>query len=178
MHRHTSDRSTLLQICLGAAMAAAVLGVHTSSLAAPQEHTQSGGATAAAPAPFLLGTDPVSGEKLGSGAVSLTYQGRELRFTSKTNAERFQRDSATYLPKIDAEIVRTQLPSYPLQTCVVSGEKLGGMGDPINYVHLNRLVRFCCPSCKDEFLKDPQAHLKKIDAAVIAEQARDYPLKT
>jgi hypothetical protein len=60
---------------------------------------------------------------------------------------------------------------YPLDTCVVSGEKLaGGMGSPVDYVYQepgkpDRLVRFCCKGCIKDFKKDPAQYLKKIDAA-------------
>ncbi len=62
--------------------------------------------------------------------------------------------------------------SYPLDTCVVSGDKLegGDMGPPIDYVYKeggkpDRLVRLCCKHCIKDFNKDPAAYLKKIDEA-------------
>jgi hypothetical protein len=59
---------------------------------------------------------------------------------------------------------------YPLDTCVVSGDKLGGdMGDPIVFVYsnkdVNQEIKFCCPGCKPKFLKDPDKYLKIIKAA-------------
>jgi YHS domain-containing protein len=178
--------TSLLRSFASGITAIVVLGFAGPAVAAaPHDHGHGGhgsgvakpAAAPAAAAPYLLPTDPVSGQKLGSDAIAIQHEGREVRFANEANAKKFHSDPATYLKKVDAEIVRTQLPSYPLQTCVVSGEKLGGMGDPIDYVHQNRLVRFCCPGCKDEFLKDPRAHLKKIDAAVIEQQAKTYPLK-
>ncbi len=67
----------------------------------------------------------------------------------------------------------TVLPiAYPLETCVVSGEKLeaGDMGPMIDYVHKedgkpDRLVRLCCKGCIKDFNKDPATYLKKIDDA-------------
>jgi hypothetical protein len=61
--------------------------------------------------------------------------------------------------------------AYPLETCVVSDEQLGD--DAYNYVHKeagrpDRLVRFCCAPCVDDFKKDPTAYLKKIDDAAKA----------
>ena len=68
--------------------------------------------------------------------------------------------------KGDAAVIAEQLPGYPLDTCVVSGEKLGGeMGEPFNHVYQGRLVRFCCKGCVKEFGKDPAKYLAKIDAA-------------
>jgi len=60
--------------------------------------------------------------------------------------------------------------NYPLDTCVVSGEKLGEMGKPIDYIHKeegkpDRLVRFCCKMCIGKFKKDPAKYLKLIDEA-------------
>lgn len=60
--------------------------------------------------------------------------------------------------------------AYPLKTCVVSDEELGGMGDPVDYVHKqagqpDRLVRFCCKMCVPKFEKSPAKYLAKIDAA-------------
>ena len=55
---------------------------------------------------------------------------------------------------------------YPLTTCVVSGEKLGGeMGKPFIYTHEGREVRLCCKGCLKDFKKDPAKYLKKLDDA-------------
>lgn len=61
--------------------------------------------------------------------------------------------------------------SYPLKTCPVSGDGLGGdMGETIDRIYRekdkpDRLVRFCCESCMDDFKKDPAQYLKLIDEA-------------
>lgn len=55
---------------------------------------------------------------------------------------------------------------YPLKTCVVSDEKLGGdMGDPYVFKYKGREVRLCCKGCLDDFNKEPAKYLKKLDAA-------------
>lgn len=54
---------------------------------------------------------------------------------------------------------------YPLATCVVSGEKLGEMGEPYVFHHEGREVRFCCEFCKPKFEKDPAKYLKQLDDA-------------
>jgi YHS domain-containing protein len=55
---------------------------------------------------------------------------------------------------------------YPLATCVVSGEKLGGdMGDPYVIKYKGREVRFCCKDCETDFRKNPDKYLKKLDEA-------------
>ena len=79
---------------------------------------------------------------------------------------------------VDAAIVRAQKPSYPLETCVVSGEKLGEMGAPVEHVVEGRLVRLCCAGCAKDVAKAPAAAFAKIDTAVVAAQKRSYPLTT
>lgn len=70
-------------------------------------------------------------------------------------------------------------PAYPLDTCVVSGEKLGEMGAPIDYIHKeegkpDRLVRFCCKMCIGKFKKDPAKYLKLIDDAASAKTKGEH----
>lgn len=60
---------------------------------------------------------------------------------------------------------------YPLKTCVVSEEEIGGpMGEGIDHVYKqdgkpDRLVRFCCKMCLPKFNKEPAKYLKLIDEA-------------
>lgn len=51
---------------------------------------------------------------------------------------------------------------YPLTTCVVSGEKLGSMGEPIVREHNGTTVKFCCDSCLPDFEKDPEKYIAKL----------------
>lgn len=51
---------------------------------------------------------------------------------------------------------------YALDVCIVSGEKLGSMGDPIVLVHQGQEVKFCCKSCKPDFEKEPAKFLTKL----------------
>jgi hypothetical protein len=79
----------------------------------------------------------------------------------------------------EAQVIAAQKPSYPLDTCVVSGEPLAG-GDmpPVDVVHDGRLVRLCCKGCVKDLKKAPAGYLAKIDAAVVAAQKPSYPLAT
>lgn len=54
---------------------------------------------------------------------------------------------------------------YPLDTCVVSGEKLGSMGDPVVKSYDGHQVKFCCSACIRDFEKDKAKFLTKIDGA-------------
>ena len=67
--------------------------------------------------------------------------------------------------------------TYPIDTCIVSGEKLGGsMGDPVIFDYKGREIRFCCPACKPKFEANPDEYLKKLDVAIIEKQGPTYPL--
>ncbi len=71
---------------------------------------------------------------------------------------------------------------YPLDTCAVSGEKLGadavttvlsGMKDK----NLDGTqVKFCCAKCEASFKADPSKYLEKVDAAIV-KAAPTYPME-
>jgi hypothetical protein len=72
--------------------------------------------------------------------------------------------------------------AYPLETCVVSGDKLedGDMGPPVDYIFKqagqpDRLVRLCCSSCIKTFNKTPEKYLKLIDEAAAAKARGEKP---
>ena len=62
---------------------------------------------------------------------------------------------------------------YPLTTCVVSGDKLGVMGESVEYIYKekgqpDRTVMFCCKDCIADFEKEPAKYLQKLDEAAAA----------
>lgn len=129
---------------------------------------------------YPFGYCVVSREKLGTMGkpVVYAYYGRELRFCCSSCIPRFNKSPHDYLKKLNAAIVQQQLPFYPLDVCLVSGKKLGSMGDPFDYVHNNRLVRFCCRGCLEKFLRSAEKYLADLDNAVIRKQKTNYPLTT
>ncbi len=95
--------------------------------------------------------------------LDFVHEGRLLRLCCKGCVKDFNKDPKKYLDKLDQMIIEKQKPTYPLDVCVVSDDKLGGeMGEPIDYVYQNRLVRFCCKSCIKDFKKDPEKYMAKI----------------
>ncbi len=126
---------------------------------------------------YPLATCPVSGEALGSmgDPYMVNHEGRDVRLCCAGCEKRFTSDPAKYLAKIDEAIIAQQSEKYPLETCAVAGQPLGDMGDVINYVHNNRLVKFCCSGCEKKFEADPAAFIAKLDEAVIAQQSAAYP---
>ena len=58
-----------------------------------------------------------------------------------------------------------QRKAYPLKVCLVEGSELGSMGEPAEYVHEGRLVRFCCKGCIEDFQAEPLKYLAQLDEA-------------
>lgn len=129
---------------------------------------------------YTLDTCPVSGEKLGSKGrpVIREYDGREVRFCCAGCIETFEKDRQAHWKKIDEQIVTQQLMHYPIDACIVAGGQLGSMGEPVNYVHKNRLIRFCCAGCIKGFEAEPDKYLASLDAKIKDSQRADYPLAT
>ncbi len=130
--------------------------------------------------PYPLATCPVSGQKLGAmGDPAIrVIDGREVRFCCEGCIEKFEKDTRASFEKIDAQIIREQLPFYPLTVCVVSGEALseGGEDFAINHVAGNRLYRLCCKDCVEAVRRHPEEIRAKLDAAVRQQQRDRYPL--
>jgi len=133
-------------------------------------------------APYTLSTCPVSGETLGSmgDAIVKAYGGREVRFCCTRCIGKFEADQEGYWNAIDEKIIADQLPYYPAQTCVVSGEPLMDDGEDIsrNIVYANRLVRFCCKMCQKKFNANPAKYLAELDKAAADAQRPHYPIET
>ena len=63
----------------------------------------------------------------------------------------------------------TKAKPYPLKTCIVSGEKLGGMGAPYVFTNENREIKLCCKGCLKDFNKEPAKYIKKLDESAKAQ---------
>lgn len=116
--------------------------------------------------PYPLETCVVTGEKLGGDMgepFTFTYESQEIKLCCKGCEKEFRKNSAKYMAKI--EEAAKKLKPYPLDTCVVTGEKFGSMGDPYAFVHQGWEIRLCCKGCLKEFKKDPAKYVKKIEAA-------------
>lgn len=60
------------------------------------------------------------------------------------------------------ETKKEDVKPYKPDICMVSGEKLGEMGEPFVFVHEGQEIKLCCKSCKKKFDKDPAKYLKKL----------------
>jgi len=72
--------------------------------------------------------------------------------------------------------VKLKVKPYPMDTCIVSDEKLGSMGEAVTFTEGDQEIALCCGSCKKDFNKDKTAMLAKIHAA--AKKVKPYPLTT
>ncbi len=116
---------------------------------------------------YPLTTCPVSKQPLGAMGkpVDRVYNNRLVRFCCRGCVRIFKRSPAEYVVEVDKAILASERETYPLKTCVISGMKLGSMGEPIEYIVANRLVRFCSGGCVAGFFKDPATSLGKLEKA-------------
>jgi YHS domain-containing protein len=129
---------------------------------------------------YPLTTCPVTGETLGSmGAPEVKeYEGREVRFCCAACPEKFEQDLAANLTKLDKAIADDQRALYALETCPVSGDALGAMGEPVEVVVDNQLVKLCCAGCEKSLREAPAKYLAKVAEAAAEKQREAYPTDT
>ena len=54
---------------------------------------------------------------------------------------------------------------YPLKTCIVTDDALGGHGDVVAFVYQGQEIKLCCEGCREDFEKEPAKYLQKLSAA-------------
>jgi hypothetical protein len=78
-------------------------------------------------------------------------------------------------PMADQAKPEAKAKAYPLDTCIVSDEKLGA--DPgmktFVFTHEGQEIKLCCKSCQKTFNKAPAKYLKKLAAAEKAKKSGD-----
>ncbi len=130
--------------------------------------------------PYLLELCPISGNKLDSmgGEIIEVIDGREVRFCCAACPPKFKEDKTAEFKKLDALMIKQQIPFYPLKDCFISGEPLDINGSSVDFIYGNRLFRVCCNDCKAEFIENPMKYVPEVDEAVIKKQKKNYPLTT
>ena len=130
--------------------------------------------------PYLLDTCPIAGNKLGSmgDPIIEVIDGREVRFCCAGCVPKFKADKEAKFKELDAKMIAQQLPFYPLDECVITGEPLDLHGASVDFIYGNRLFRLCCNDCKAEFLENPMKYVPELDEAIIKKQKKSYPIKT
>ena len=69
---------------------------------------------------------------------------------------------------------QTTVKPYPLTTCIVSGEKLDSMGEPVSFVYQGQEIKLCCKKCRKEFDADPAKFMSKLATAAVPEAKTDH----
>lgn len=53
---------------------------------------------------------------------------------------------------------------YKPAVCIVNGEELGSMGEPITEIYHGQEIKFCCKSCVKKFHANPDKYIDKQNA--------------
>jgi YHS domain-containing protein len=69
---------------------------------------------------------------------------------------------------MDKDAVTEASPQAPVNVgnkiCPVSGEEVGQGGmEPATYEYEGKIYNFCCAGCIEEFKKDPEKYIKKVE---------------
>jgi len=126
---------------------------------------------------YPINTCIVTGERLDDDAVNDVHNNRLVRLANADAVAAFKADPAKHLEALDKTIVELQRPGYPMDNCPVGGP-LGSMGEPVNFIYMNRLVRFCCGGCEKSLVSDPAQYMAKLDKAYADAQRKAYPINT
>jgi len=138
---------------------------------------------------------PIGQEPIVDEVPTIQYKGNTIGFCCPGCDDEFmgwdeaKRDAFVVSAKVGEEmgedhtmpvvaVAPVESQPYTLDTCPVSGEKLGSMGDPIIKVVDGREVRLCCKMCVSKFEKNKEAYFKQIDERMIADQMPFYPMTT
>ena len=100
---------------------------------------------------------------------------RLFQVCSSDCAKTLRAQADRFAARLDEAIVQAQLPDYPLSTCPLSDEPLPANAQLV--ILDSRLVKLCCKSCLHSLRIDPEPAFTALDAAAIAAQKADYPLK-
>lgn len=77
----------------------------------------------------------------------------------------FIRAADTNSPSISTNAPAAKMKPYPLDYCLVSGDKIGEMGKPITTNYMGQEIKFCCPDCVKDFRKNPDKYVKQLQDA-------------
>lgn len=93
-----------------------------------------------------------------------------------SHGEKSEAGKLVKVKEVDAAWLAEARKNYPLEVCVTSDEKLDSMGEASEFVYRaegqpDRLVKFCCDGCEDDFMKEPAKYLARLDEAAKAKSS-------
>ncbi len=96
--------------------------------------------------------DPVCGMKVKKSEAKATYEynGKTYYFCMEECLKKFKKDPEKYASKAEEMV-----------TCPVSGETVKKTEAAGKYEYKGKTYYFCCPNCKEKFVKDPEKYTKK-----------------
>ncbi len=135
---------------------------------------------------------PVGGEPIEADGGTVQYRGKTIGLCCAKCGDKFLGWSDAKKDEFVAMAASHQQPGqdhnaaghddpeawagpYTLETCPISGQKLGSMGAPAVREYDGREVRFCCKGCIKDFEADLAASWAAVDEAMIEDQMRYYP---
>lgn len=145
-------------------IATVTLTILTAAILAAPAASAAADAKPAKAKPYPLDTCVVSGEKFGGDMGEpflFTHEGREIKLCCKSCKKDFDKTPAKFVAKVDEAAKKVK--PYKLDTCIVSGEKLGN--EAVAAISKSQEVKFCCKDCVKEFDKDSAKYLKKLEVA-------------
>jgi hypothetical protein len=104
-----------------------------------------------------------SGSELKDGGNAFIVGNRLLKTCCAKCEAKVKADPATYIAKLDKEVIKARKDSYKAKACPVSGKDLGDT--PVDMVVANRLIKVCCDGCKKKVNQDPRKAIDLVDAA-------------
>jgi len=115
----------------------------------------------------------------GDGPFDLVVNGHLFRICCPGCKETTRAKAKEIRKSIERAVISKERAHWPVKKCPVSGEAYDETkAKPVELVHGTRYVKLCCESCVMAFEYDPAVFMAEIDAAYIANQQKDYPLKT
>jgi len=126
---------------------------------------------------YPLTVCPVSNNALDKDAKNVVVDGTLVRLCCDRCIAKVTKNESVFKSKVEEAVVAQQSRIYPTDKCLVSGEPLGSMGDPIMLVHGTRLVKLCCKGCLKGFNKNPSEHIANLDTMLIKSLRETYPLE-
>lgn len=112
------------------------------------------------PAQATSAETPADGEASEGKAPATGKEQRKAK-SKKKDSKKEEAETKTEEAETKTETSKDITP-YPFDTCIVTGNVLGSMGDPITFVHEKQEIKVCCKPCEEKFRKNPGKYLPKL----------------
>jgi len=112
-------------------------------------------------ADYPLTTCVKAGTDLEGGGKVFVAGNRMMKTCCGNCQKAIEADPAAAIEKLNEAAIAKQAAAYPADAlCPVSGKAIEGDGQPV--VLAGKMVKLCCPGCKDKASAEPAAMLEKV----------------